>query len=120
MRLVHLVAAALLALGARGAAAHAFLDHADPAVGATVTSPPKLLKLWFTETVEPAFSKVELTTSDGTPVPTGRAALSPSDPSELDLPLTSPLPAGSYKVSWHVVSTDTHRTEGDFTFEVTP
>lgn len=107
-------------LAAHVAGAHAFLDHADPAVGTTVASSPKVLRLWFTETVEPKFSKVELTTSSGTVVPTGPAASSPSDPSELDLPLTSALSAGGYKVSWQVVSTDTHRTEGDFTFEVNP
>ena len=28
------------------------------------------------------------------------------------------LPPGDYKVSWHVVSVDTHRTIGDFSFTV--
>ena len=28
------------------------------------------------------------------------------------------LPPGTYLVSWHVVSVDTHPTEGTFTFEV--
>ena len=30
------------------------------------------------------------------------------------------LPSGRYKVSWHVVSVDTHPTQGDFTFEIKP
>jgi len=29
-----------------------------------------------------------------------------------------PLPAGTYRVKWHVVSVDTHRTQGDFKFTV--
>jgi methionine-rich copper-binding protein CopC len=29
-----------------------------------------------------------------------------------------PLSAGIYKVNWLAVSTDTHRTEGNFTFSV--
>jgi methionine-rich copper-binding protein CopC len=29
-----------------------------------------------------------------------------------------PLSAGTYKVSWRAVSTDTHRTAGNFTFSV--
>jgi hypothetical protein len=37
----------------------------------------------------------------------------------LVLPLP-PLAPGRYRVRWHVVSVDTHRTEGEFGFEVTP
>ena len=36
---------------------------------------------------------------------------------ELQIGLKS-LPPGTYTVSWHVVSVDTHPTEGTFTFEV--
>jgi copper resistance protein C len=28
------------------------------------------------------------------------------------------LPPGTYKVTWHVVSVDTHTTEGTFTFRI--
>jgi methionine-rich copper-binding protein CopC len=28
------------------------------------------------------------------------------------------LPSGTYKASWHVLSVDTHTTEGDFSFTV--
>ena len=30
------------------------------------------------------------------------------------------LPAGTYAVKWHVLSVDTHTTEGNFTFHVAP
>ncbi|MFZ0103951.1 MAG: copper resistance protein CopC [Pseudolabrys sp.] len=30
------------------------------------------------------------------------------------------LPKGTYKVLWHVLSVDTHRTQGDFSFRVAP
>ncbi|HLG89702.1 MAG TPA: copper homeostasis periplasmic binding protein CopC [Alphaproteobacteria bacterium] len=118
MRLAWLAASTVVALAAGPAGAHAFLDHADPAVGAQIPGSPKVVRLWFTERVEPKFSKVAVTTASGVPVKTGPIALSPSDASELDLPLAGPLAPGSYKVSWQVVSTDTHRTQGDFTFEV--
>jgi copper resistance protein C len=29
-----------------------------------------------------------------------------------------PLSPGTYRVRWHVLSVDTHRTEGSFTFHV--
>lgn len=118
MRFVVIASVPMLVFIGAGASAHAFLDHADPAVGAQVASPPKLLRLWFTETIEPKFSKVELMAADGSPMATGPLALSPSDASELDLPLAGALAPGTYKVTWQVVSTDTHRTQGDFTFEV--
>jgi len=31
-----------------------------------------------------------------------------------------PLAPGRYRVKWHVLSVDTHVTEGDFTFTVAP
>ena len=29
-----------------------------------------------------------------------------------------PLPPGTYKVNWHVLSVDTHKTEGSYSFTV--
>ena len=55
-------AIAVLSLLLAGVAhGHAFLEHAEPRVGSTVGSPPSSLSLTFTEGIEPAFSKVELT-----------------------------------------------------------
>ena len=53
-RLRLLVVAGVLATPAP-ARAHAFLDHADPRVGSTVSSPPAALTLTFTEPIEAAF-----------------------------------------------------------------
>ena len=97
--------------------AHAFLDHSDPAVGSTVPTPPVVIHLWFTQEVEPAFSSVTVTDKSGASVNDGPAALDPSNQSELDVKLKN-LTAGTYKVKWHVLSVDTHTTEGDFTFHV--
>jgi hypothetical protein len=111
---------AVATLAAHAAGAHAVLERADPAAGARVGTPPSVIRLWFTETVEPKFSKLELMTADGAAVRTGPASVSPADRSEFDLPLAAPLAPGTYRVVWRVVSTDTHRAEGDFTFEVRP
>jgi methionine-rich copper-binding protein CopC len=50
-----------------------------------------------------------------------RGALTPARaPGSLaGLPVPA-LPSGRYKVTWHVVSVDTHPTQGDFTFEIKP
>src|SRR2546430_7216017 len=51
-----LLPAALL-FGVAGARAHAVLDRAEPRVGSTVRTAPADVKLWFTERLEPAFSR---------------------------------------------------------------
>ncbi len=121
MRSSHAVvlALAVLLLATAGAGAHAFLDHADPRVGSTVRTPPARVRLWFTQDLEPAFSTVRVVNEAGQRVDKADSQLDPSDPALLWISLP-PLPAGSYKVIWRVVSVDTHVTEGDFTFRIAP
>jgi methionine-rich copper-binding protein CopC len=102
-----------------GAFAHAFLDQAAPPVGGTVPASPTEIRLTFSEGVEPHFSGIELAADDGRTITTGPAAIDPGDDKQLVLAVP-PLPAGHYRVSWHVVSVDTHRTEGAYSFAVGP
>jgi methionine-rich copper-binding protein CopC len=97
--------------------AHAFLDHSDPAVGSTVPTSPGVMHLWFTQQLEPAFSTVTVSDQSGAVVNAAPAAIDPGNRSELDVNLKQ-LPAGTYKVKWHVLSVDTHTTEGDYVFHV--
>jgi methionine-rich copper-binding protein CopC len=115
-----LSAAFACSLAATGAFAHAFLDHAVPGVGATVSGSPSELKLTFTQSLVPAFASVQIATAGGAPVSAGKATSDPADPATLHVRLGQPLKPGVYKVTWHVVSVDTHRTEGTYTFTVTP
>lgn len=98
--------------------AHAFLDHASPKVGSTVATAPRELLLWFTEKLEPAFSTVEVRNAQGAVV-SGKAQVAGGDGTELRVPLKA-LPPGTYSVSWRVLSVDTHRTQGSFSFRVGP
>jgi methionine-rich copper-binding protein CopC len=117
-RIVTAVAAGAVAIGAAASArAHAFLDHASPAVGSSVPTSPPVVTLWFTQDLEPAFSDVTVTNEAGQRVDLGNARIPPGSPAELEIGLKQ-LPPGTYLVSWHVVSVDTHPTEGTFTFEV--
>ena|SRR5207245_2748239 len=100
-----------------GAFAHAFLDQATPPVGGTVPASPQEIRLTFSEGVEPRFSGIELAAGDGRRITTGPAVIDPGDNKQLVLAVP-PLTPGHYRVRWHVVSVDTHRTEGDFTFVV--
>ena len=107
----------LLAAAAPRAFAHAFPDHAQPAVGSTVSPAPAEVKIWFTGKLEPAFSKIEVQDAGGASVDQSNAAVDPQDATLMHVSL-KPLPAGTYKVHWHAVSVDTHATDGDFTFTV--
>jgi copper resistance protein C len=113
------VATVAVGIPAMTALAHAFLNHAVPAVDGTVATSPKEIRLTFSEGVEPRFSGIELATSDGRAIATGPAIRDPGDDKQLVLPVPQLAP-GRYKVSWHVVSVDTHRTEGAYTFAVAP
>ena len=117
--LMALVAGAMALIPAPPARAHAFLDHASPAVGSSVPAPPQLVALWFTQDLEPAFSGVTVTNEAGERVDLGDARIPEGSAAELQIGL-KPLAAGTYLVSWHVVSVDTHPTEGTFTFDIKP
>jgi methionine-rich copper-binding protein CopC len=107
----------VLSLPGVSAGAHAFLTQAVPPVGGTVSVAPREVRLIFSEGIEPAFSRIELTRADGQPLSTGPATVDPRDNTQLVLALP-PLALGRYRVKWRVVSVDTHPTEGDYTFEI--
>jgi methionine-rich copper-binding protein CopC len=121
MRRVGMIAMILAILlgGTTVAGAHAFLERADPRVGSTVRISPVEVRLWFTEQLEPAFSSVQVIDKSGQRVDKGDSQVDPAAPKQLRISL-SPLPPGTYKVIWRVLSVDTHVTKGTFTFRVAP
>jgi methionine-rich copper-binding protein CopC len=112
-------AVAWAASAAAPARAHAFLDHATPAVGSTVHGSPPRVELWFTQELEPAFSTVRVLDQGNHRQDKGDAQVAPRDATLLQVSLPQ-LPPGRYRVEWRVLSVDTHVTEGDFTFVVAP
>ena len=104
----------LLALYAGAAHAHAFLDHAEPRVGNKVAAPPRQVTLWFTQKLEAAFSSITVTNAAGERVDSGKARVSGN---QMSISLR-PGGSGTYHVNWHVLSVDTHTTDGNFTFQV--
>jgi len=96
------------------ARAHAFLDHASPLVGSTVASAPAEVVLTFTQNLEASFSTVQVTGPGGARVDQGRASVS-GNTMRVGIKSVGP---GSYRVQWHALSVDTHKTEGSFSFHV--
>jgi methionine-rich copper-binding protein CopC len=97
--------------------AHAFLEGAEPGVGSTVQTSPNEVRVLFTENIEPAFSTIRVFDASGKEVDKRDVYLDGSNHALLNvsLPLLQP---GVYRVVWHVVSVDTHVTNGHFTFRV--
>lgn len=108
------LAAFLVLLTTAMANAHAMLERAEPRVGNKVAAPPREVTLWFTQKLEPAFSSVTVTNAAGERVDSGKARVSGN---QMSIPLR-PGGSGIYHVNWHVLSVDTHTTDGNFTFQV--
>lgn len=120
------VFAAVLAASAfvtTAAYAHPRLATALPAANATVAAATKV-QLAFTEPLIAQFSGVDLTMTEMPGMKMGpmkingvKATLAP-DGKTLVATFAKPLSAGTYKVDYHVVSSDTHRIQGSYTFTV--
>lgn len=115
MRIVSIIAVPLL-LSAGIAEAHALLERAEPRVGSTTKAAPHEVVLSFSQRIESAFSTVEITDAAGHRVDEGKPTV---DGNVMRVPVEISAP-GTYRVKWHVLSVDTHPTEGAFTFQVRP
>jgi copper transport protein len=109
------VTGALLA-GAGPASAHAALTGSDPQQGVVVDKAPARVSLTFSEQVSTADDSLRVLDPKGKRVDDGK----PSNVSGTTyaVRLHSGLPDGTYTVSWHVVSADSHPVAGAFTFSV--
>ena len=113
-----LAAAAVLLMGGTAAAfAHAHLVRATPAAGGTMQAAPTEVMLRFSEKLEPKFSSAVVRDSAGKQVNKADATVDQADRMIMRVVLP-PLEPGVYKVEWRVMSADTHKVDGDFTFTV--
>jgi hypothetical protein len=106
----------LMLLAVSQASAHAMLDRAEPRVGNKVAAAPREVTLWFTQKLEAAFSTITVTNAAGERVDTGKTRVSGS---QMSVSLR-PGGSGTYRVTWRVLSVDSHTTDGSFTFQVGP
>jgi methionine-rich copper-binding protein CopC len=112
------ILALVLAITPAVAFAHAHLEKAEPAVGSTINVAPHELVLHFSEQLEGAFSGAIVTDAKGATV-SGKATVDANDRKVMRVPL-KPNGGGTYKVNWHALSVDTHKTQGSFSFTVKP
>ena len=115
-----LLIAALSALAAGPAFAHARLESADPKVGATVAAAPARIRLKFSEVIRLGGSGVMLTGPDGHGHLLQPLTQDPADVRAVLAPTPTGLQPGRYKVEWRALSSEGHHTQGDFTFTIAP
>src|SRR5262245_18244982 len=107
----------LVALAAApGAFAHATLQSSVPAGNSIVRESPPTVTLQFSDAVETAFGSIRVYDCGGQRVDSGKIAR-PSD-SSVAVNLDGNLPAGTYTVTWRVISADSHPVAGAFVFNV--
>jgi methionine-rich copper-binding protein CopC len=118
-----IIAAAAAALAASPALAHPKLIAASPVPNGVVKSTNQL-RLIFSEALIGKFSGAEVMVTGmpgmkmKAPVRLPAQVALTRDGKSLVLALPKPLPRGSYRLDWHVVSKDTHRVKGSYGFRV--
>ncbi|MBC6957897.1 MAG: hypothetical protein DWB44_17200, partial [Chloroflexi bacterium] len=112
------VLVAVLMLGAGPAAAHADLVSADPSANSRIDAAPDVVRLTFSEPIEPAHSDIRLRNLAGEEIAAGGQPAQ-DDPFTLELSLAGDLPDDVYTVAWRVVSAaDGHESAGRYTFGI--
>ena len=94
--------------------AHAQFESSSPASGAALENSPREIVLNFTQAVTPV--SVTLVGPGGIHV--GAAGEVTADGDSIVLAIVEPLPPGAYRVSYRVLSGDSHTISGDFGFAI--
>lgn len=98
--------------------AHSLLLESAPAAGATLPSSPDTLMLRFNNRIEKPLSRVRLV--DGAGVRRQLTLTADSRSADRLVATMPPLPPGTWRVEWQVLSTDGHVVAGRFEFKVAP
>jgi methionine-rich copper-binding protein CopC len=112
--LILVAAAVVVVLSAAPAAAHATLTGSNPPDGTTVPEPPAEITLEFSEPVQREFVQVAVLDADDGHHETGEPDVVGGTVTQA----VATLPAGEYRISYRVGSSDGHPVSGTVTFTV--
>lgn len=90
--------------------AHVHLETSTPAANAKLAEAPAEITLDLSEAIEPIDAK-------GARIDKSDVHTAPDNAKRLIVSINAPGP-GVCKVTWHVLSVDTHKTQGSFSFSV--
>ncbi len=92
--------------------AHANLIQSDPPGNTPLPQAPAEIRLWFTEGLEPSFSKIIILDSTGAAI-AASSEVDLTDDKQMVARPASLLPDGTYTITWRALSTvDGHLTQG--------
>lgn len=119
MKIRTLIATAgLAALVAMPALAwHNHLTKSSPAEDEQLAESPKVIRLWFSEKVEPKFSSISLMRADSSRIEIGKVAAT-DDPKSITATVPSALAPGGYLIRWRTAGDDGHAVRGTYKFSV--
>src|SRR5690349_312950 len=99
------------------AAAHAVLVSSSPVDGEILKQAPARVTATFDEPVGVSSDSLRVFSPAGARVDSG-GTVHGSKPSEITVRLATGLSHGTYTVSWHVISADSHPVQGAFSFSI--
>jgi len=100
------------------ASAHAVLVRSDPAANARLPQPPKAISIYFSEPLEPKFSKIRVVDPTGAGQDQNDSRVDAGDATHMTLDVNE-LKPGFYSVVWTTVSrVDGHELQGSYPFIV--
>src|SRR6266700_532852 len=101
------------------ALASSFVVGSDPVDGSTISVPPTQVRIFFNTPISSASIANVYFGIDYQVMNAGRSHVARTNPQELDTPLLTQLPEGSYTVRWTAISaTDGHATHGVIGFNI--
>jgi methionine-rich copper-binding protein CopC len=105
-------------IGASPAALHVRLTRSDPADHTTVHTPPRTIRLWFSESVQLSVTSVRMSGPNGTAVELSppRTGEGPHAPVIVDV--KGQVLRGLQQVTWRTMSRDGHAANGTLTFTI--
>lgn len=118
IRVAAALAVAVLPLAvAAPASAHATVEISNPAPEQVLAKPPHEVSVHFDEGVTLVPGSLRVFGPDGRRVDDGHVAYAPGDGSTIEVAV-APDGAGTYLLSWHVISADSHPVSGAFSYSV--
>jgi hypothetical protein len=120
MSIRNIVLAFSLTIGslyASGAHAHAKVETAEPKADSELSQSPKEIRLRFSDTLEPAFTKITLLDAKNVAIKLPKAVVDRADAKTVSAQLPA-LRAGQYIVRWSTMTRDSHKVKGEYHFKV--